>query len=51
MQQGRVTLDAEWTTTPDVWAGRLISMVAAFFLALLGLLERRFKRFRPAHLS
>jgi hypothetical protein len=51
MQQGRVSLDADWTTTTDVITGRWIAAVSAALLALLGLLERRYKRRRPSHLS
>lgn len=42
----RVTMD--WTTTPDVWAGREISLVALLLIAGWFLLERRRSR---AHLS
>jgi hypothetical protein len=41
VQQGRVDLDADWTTTPDVIAGRGITALALLLLAALCLLERR----------
>jgi len=45
--QGPVELNADWTTTPDVIAGRWVSFVALLLLVPLGLLERRFSRTRP----
>jgi len=41
VQQGRVQLDADWTTTPDVVAGRWLTVIAALLLASLWFLERR----------
>jgi hypothetical protein len=41
VQQGRVQLDADWTTTPDVVAGRRLTAIAALLLAALWFLERR----------
>ena len=41
VQQGGVELDADWTTTPDVLAGRRLSGLALLLLAALCLLERR----------
>jgi hypothetical protein len=43
--RGRVELAADWTTTPDVLIGRLISVAALAFITWLGVLERR--RIRP----
>jgi hypothetical protein len=43
--QGRIELAADWTTTPDVLIGRLVSSAALASIPLLWLLERR--RFRP----
>ena len=45
---GRIELAADWTTTGDVVAGRLISTAALALLAVLGLVEYRRMR---AHLS
>lgn len=50
VQQGRVTLDADWTTTPDVVAGRSISALALLLLAALFTLERR-RKVQPARLN
>jgi hypothetical protein len=41
VQQGRVQLDADWATTPDVIAGRWLTVIAALLLAALWLLECR----------
>jgi hypothetical protein len=43
MQQGRVQLDVDWTTTPDVIAGRWISGLSVLAITGLGLLRRRRK--------
>jgi hypothetical protein len=51
VQQGRVDLDADWTTTPDVLAGRWITALALLLLTALFLLERRIKAPSPPHLS
>jgi hypothetical protein len=51
VQQGRVDLDADWTTTPDVLAGRSISAFALLLVTALGLFERRWRRPKPVHLS
>jgi hypothetical protein len=51
VQQGRVDLDADWTTTPDVLAGRGIAALALLLLTALFLLERRIKAPSPLHLS
>jgi len=39
--QGRVEVAVDWTTTPDVVAGRCVSAVALLLLIALGFLERR----------
>jgi hypothetical protein len=39
--QGPVELAAEWTTTPDVIAGRCVSALALLLLIALGFIERR----------
>ena len=44
--QGRVDLTVDWTTTPDVPAGRWISALAVLLLAVLFLLERKINRSR-----
>jgi hypothetical protein len=46
VQQGRVQLDADWTITPDVIAGRAISAFALLFLLGLWLLEHRVRERR-----
>jgi len=51
VQQGRVDLDADWTTTPDVLAGRWITALALLLLTALFLLERRIKSPSQPHLS
>jgi hypothetical protein len=43
--RGSVDLAVDWTTTPDVLIGRLISGLALGLVASLWLIERR--RFRP----
>jgi hypothetical protein len=42
MQQGRVQLDVDWTTTPDVLAGRWLTALSV--LAVTGLCAYRRKR-------
>ncbi len=42
--QGNVDLTVDWTTTPDVIAGRWISALAVLLLTALCLLERKFSR-------
>jgi hypothetical protein len=44
VQQGRVDLDADWTTTADVLAGRWISALALLLLVALWFLERRIQQ-------
>lgn len=39
--QGRVEVAVDWTTTPDVVAGRCVSAVALLLLIALGVLERK----------
>jgi hypothetical protein len=39
--QGAVELAVDWTTTPDVVAGRTVSFLAFFLLIGIGLLERK----------
>jgi hypothetical protein len=39
--QGPVDLTVDWTTTPDVLAGRWLSALAVLLLISLCLLERR----------
>jgi hypothetical protein len=50
VRQGRVQLDADWTTTPDVVAGRWLTVIAALLLAALWFLERRLfaRRVQPS---
>ena len=42
--QGPVDLTVDWTTTPDVWAGRWVSLLSMFLLAGLWWRERRNRR-------
>jgi hypothetical protein len=42
--QGPVNLTVDWTTTPDVIAGRCVSVVALLGLIALGLLENKLMR-------
>jgi hypothetical protein len=44
--EGPAHVTVEWTTTPDVWAGRAVSCLALLGLLVLGLAERRLAR-RP----
>jgi hypothetical protein len=46
--QGPVNLTVDWTTTPDVIAGRFASVLALLALTALGLLERRLSRPKSA---
>ena len=41
---GLVNLAADWTTTGDVRVGRWITAVSVLLLAVLFLMQRRFKR-------
>jgi hypothetical protein len=43
---GPVVLSVDWTTTPDVVAGRWITALSALVLTVLGLLKRRSERRR-----
>jgi hypothetical protein len=49
--EGQVDLAADWTTTPDVRAGRWLSALALLLLTVLGLLERRSQTASPSRLS
>ena len=49
--QGPMNLDADWTTTTDVIAGRWIAALALLLLTALCLLERRTKLASRSHLS
>jgi 6-pyruvoyl-tetrahydropterin synthase-like protein len=49
--QGAVDLTVEWTTTPDILAGRWITVLAFLLLTALWLPERRPKAARSPHLS
>jgi len=49
--QGPVNLAVDWTTTPDVRAGRWLTLLALVLLTALCLLERRLTPRKPAHLS
>jgi hypothetical protein len=51
VQQGRVDLDADWATTPDVITGRWITGLTLLVLTALFLLERQVKAPSPPHLS
>jgi hypothetical protein len=42
--QGPVDLTVDWTTTPDVWAGRWLSFLSLLLVTCLCLLERRLAR-------
>jgi hypothetical protein len=46
--QGPVTLTVDWITTPDVWAGRILTLLAVLALTALWIFERRAPR---RHLS
>jgi hypothetical protein len=47
VSQGPVEITADWTTTPDMIAGRSVSLMALALLASLALYERRLARNRP----
>ena len=51
VDQGRVEVDADWTTTADVHAGRWLSLLATILVTALWLWERRTRAPRSAHLS
>lgn len=42
--RGRVELDLDWTTTPDVLLSRWVSVLGVFALTGVGLLERKLRR-------
>jgi hypothetical protein len=42
--RGAVDLTVDWTATPDVWAGRWLSVLALILLAALCFLERKLSR-------
>ncbi len=46
--KGPVDLTVDWTTTPDVIAGRCMSFLALLALIALGMLERKLARPEPA---
>jgi hypothetical protein len=46
VQQGSVEIDADWTTTPDMVAGRWLSALFVLFLAAVYWLDRTWKRVR-----
>jgi hypothetical protein len=49
--QGKVDLAVDWTTTPDVIAGRWLSALAGLLLTALWLLERKLKKSCQPRLS
>jgi uncharacterized membrane protein len=49
--QGQVDLSANWTTTPDVRAGRWLSTLALLLITALWLFERRSQASNRSHLS
>ena len=49
--QGQVDLAVDWTTTPDVIAGRWLSVLAVLLLTALWLLERKLKKSCQPRLS
>jgi hypothetical protein len=49
--QGPVDLAVDWTTTPDVIAGRWLSALALLLLAAVWILERQLQRPSPSRLS
>jgi hypothetical protein len=51
VDQGRTEIDANWTATPDVHAGRWLSGLALVLVAALWFWERRRQTPRSAHLS
>jgi hypothetical protein len=44
VSQGQVNVDVDWTTTPDVVAGRVVTGLAVALLLGLGVLEKRYAR-------
>lgn len=44
---GPLTLTADWMATPDLWLGRIVSLVSVLLLTALWLLERNFNRPEP----
>ena len=42
--QGHIEINIDWTTTPDVIAGRCISFVSVLALTTLCLIERKLRR-------
>jgi len=51
VDQGRAQIDADWTITPDVLAGRWLSVLSLLLVTALWLWERRGQAPRSAHLS
>jgi hypothetical protein len=49
--QGPINLTADWTTTPDVRAGRWLSVLAVLLVTVIWLVERRYRQPSPSHLS
>ncbi|HEY1901273.1 MAG TPA: 6-pyruvoyl-tetrahydropterin synthase-related protein [Terracidiphilus sp.] len=49
--QGAIDLTVDWTTTPDVLAGRWLSAFALLLLIVVFFLERRMQARKPARLS
>jgi len=51
--EGNSTIDVRWTTTPDIWWGRSISLASLLLLFILWQAERRIRKRRLAavHLS
>ena len=49
--QGPLNLAVDWTTTPDVRAGRWLTLLAVILLTALCLFERRPGSRKPVHLS
>jgi len=47
VSQGPVEVSEDWTTTPDVFAGRCVSLVALVLLAFLARFERKLSRIQP----
>jgi hypothetical protein len=51
VNQGQTEIDADWTTTPDVYAGRWLSVLALVLVTAVWFWERRAGTQRSAHLS
>ena len=51
VNQGQTEIDADWTTTPDVYAGRWLSVLALVLVMAVWFWERRAGTPRSAHLS